>query len=58
MNNIGRCIQCKSTVSERKGTFLDKAHISADKLLTFIALFLSEARSQLDAGDKYVWLNF
>lgn len=50
-----RRVRCKFTVSEKKGTFLDKAHLKANDLLTFIALFLSKARTQRDAED---WLGF
>ena len=55
VNSRGRRIKCKFSVSERRGTFLGNAHISLDKLLTFIALFLSKAKSQRDAQ---VWLDF
>lgn len=51
----GRRKVCKFSVTERKGTLLDKAHVKPSDLLLFISLFLSKARTQRDAEDWLGW---
>lgn len=46
---------CKFSVSERKGTILDKAHVRPSDLVLFISLFLSKPRTLQHAEDWLGW---
>lgn len=52
----GRKRKCSFSVSERKGTFLDKTRLQPCDLLLFVALFLQKARTQRDA-QSFLKLN-